>query len=182
MLRANEYQFEEAGDYLAQAIEIGLRGRDNGVEAAVRAGLCLTERALGNLAQAFEQGRLALGLARADRLLVIECEALDALGETHVVARDLRSAEVTFRHAAELSRERHLRSYEARAHEGFAHIALYLGDVSEAVRRFQQALSIYPPDVAETNNSRRHLADGASLDTRCLRCMSGAAQPPTRIQ
>jgi tetratricopeptide (TPR) repeat protein len=175
MLLAQQNRFDEGSDHLERVVRLAHTGGHTQIEAAAHAGLCLTHRAQGNLASAFEHGRAALGLARDHRLLIVECEALNALGEAHLAACDLPSAEVTFRHAAGLAGEQHLRSYEARAHEGFAHIALYRGDITVAQRGLRRALSIYPPDVAEAANARSHLAEHATPETRCLRCWTGPA-------
>jgi hypothetical protein len=61
---------------------------------------------------------------------------------------------------------------EARAHEGFAHIALRHGLQTQARRHFEDAVKAYPPEVADAQNSLAHLANLNSAEVRCARCSS----------
>ncbi|MGW4384816.1 AfsR/SARP family transcriptional regulator [Kitasatospora sp. NPDC004531] len=170
ILLLREGRITEAIDYLNRALQQGDEGSHMHISAVARATLCVAHRALGDLPRAFDVGRAALRLTREHQLLEVECDALNGLGEAYLAAGDFDTAETAFRHAVDLSDERELRLYKARALEGFAHIALHRGEDREAREGFELALSVYPRDAAEAENSRVHLADSSFPDVRCLRC------------
>ncbi|MFC8721632.1 BTAD domain-containing putative transcriptional regulator [Kitasatospora sp. NPDC057198] len=177
ILLVREGRFAEAIGYLDRALRLGDEGSHVHIAAVARATLCVAHRALGDLPRAFEAGRAALRLTREHQLLEVECDALDGLGEAYLAARELDHAETAFRHAADLSRERKLRLHQARAQEGFAHIALYRGEDRAARQGFELALSVYPSGAAEAENSRVHLAESSAREARCTRC---SHQTPAR--
>ncbi|MFE0458747.1 BTAD domain-containing putative transcriptional regulator [Kitasatospora sp. NPDC058965] len=171
VLLVGEGRSGEALDYLNRALTMADGETHVHLAAEAQAILCEAHRALGHVSRSFEFGRAALRIAREHKLLEVECYALNGLGEAYLAVHDLDNAEVTYRHAVKLSRESKLRSCEARALEGAAHIALYRDQKQEAVRGFQIASSTYLADAAEVENSRVHLADLASREVRCNRCV-----------
>jgi DNA-binding SARP family transcriptional activator/tetratricopeptide (TPR) repeat protein len=171
VLLIRQNRFEEASEQLSDARDAAVKGRHTHIEAAAYVGMCVSQRALGNLSLSFTHGRFALNLAREHRLLKTECDALNSLGESYLAAQDPAKAEVTFQNAAKLSGAQQLRSGDARAHEGFAHIALARGDMTRAAAGFEHALSVYPEGVIEAEYPRTHLRSLTSAEVRCTRCI-----------
>ncbi|QFZ21315.1 AfsR/SARP family transcriptional regulator [Saccharothrix syringae] len=139
-------------------------------EAWALLGLCTARRCLGDLVESLDLGRRSLALARKLDLPRLECEVLDAIGEVTVALADLDQAHKVFAQAEEQSRRCGARRYEARAAEGFAHVALARGDRAEARRHWERALDLYPDGVADAEYARRHLLAPDGEATTCFRC------------
>jgi DNA-binding SARP family transcriptional activator/tetratricopeptide (TPR) repeat protein len=172
VLLIQEHRFDRAADSLAQARRKAQAGGHTHVQGAAEGALCIVSRAQGDLDKALAYGRGALRLAREHALLSTECDALNALGETHLAAENLEAADDTFRYAVDLARERSLRSQEGRALEGFAHLAMRRGDFEQARDHWNSALALHPLHGAEARTARLHLADVTSPELVCLRCIT----------
>jgi len=149
-------------------------------EAFVLLGLCGVNRSLGNLAVSLEQGRQALTTARQREMKFVECEAMNHLGATVFAMGDLEHAEKTFQEAktiAELSGD--IR-YEARAVEGFAHIAFRRGQVDDARKYWMEAIDTYPAGMVDVSYARHHLEHLDDRDAVCFRCDVAGATPAGR--
>ena len=105
------------------------RARDYGPgEALAHLGLCAAHRALGNLDESLSHGRNGLNLGRRLKMHRVECEVLNALGETSLAAQDIDHAEKVFAQASETANDYSFARYRARALDGFAHVALWDAD------------------------------------------------------
>ncbi|MGF1425046.1 AfsR/SARP family transcriptional regulator [Kitasatospora sp. LaBMicrA B282] len=169
-LRLYQGRYMEATTDFLRAVALASKVHLTRIEAVAYGGLCVSARATGDLPGALDHGRRALALAREHRLAQAECDALNALGETHLAARDDASAATVFGFAAEVAAKHRLRSAAARASEGFAHLALRRGD-EEAVSGFERALGIYPEEVVERTFCEPHRARPQNAVTFCPRCL-----------
>lgn len=165
--------FAEAAAILERALDSATEARLTRVRATALAGLCVTDRVLGDVSHALTRGRTALAFAREHGLLEAECAALNALGETHLALGALSEAAAVFTNSLELARGRSLREASARALEGRAHVALHAERTDEARTLFEEAVVSYPHDVAEVAEARQHLAALGDRSIRCLRCRVG---------
>ncbi|MCC8251528.1 AfsR/SARP family transcriptional regulator [Saccharothrix luteola] len=139
-------------------------------EAAALLGLSTVHRSLGAFEVSLDLGRRALALAKELDLPKLECEVLNAIGETTFAAGDLDHAERVFEQAADYARRRRLKRYEARAAEGFAHIAAARGRWADAERHWKRASHLYPPGMVDLDYVQHHLDGLADRDTTCFRC------------
>ncbi|MDX8146945.1 BTAD domain-containing putative transcriptional regulator [Lentzea sp. BCCO 10_0061] len=139
-------------------------------EALARLGLCAVHRALGNFDKSLDHGRLALTSGRRLKMHRVECEVLNALGETALAAQDIDHAEKVFAQAEETAANYSFARYRARALEGFAHVAHARGHVDEAEQRWREAVDLYPKGMIEVGYARRHLETLDDEHATCFRC------------
>ena len=144
------------------------------------AALSVSYRATARFESALEHGRYAVTLARRHALRELECDALDALGEALLSAGDPDSAARAFAAAQDSAQRYGYRRYAARALEGFAHVALVRGSADRAVRRWEEALALYSPDLADTANCHAHLSAPHPASVTCARCVLVGAAPQPR--
>ncbi|WP_344664574.1 AfsR/SARP family transcriptional regulator [Catenulispora yoronensis] len=171
-LLLQDRRLAEAEDRLIAAwhLERGHQGSEGRITATALAWLAVSRRLRGDRRQALDHGRTALAMAWEDRMPDVACAALCAIGEACLDSGDLEGAETSFRQAARQAAEPVLRSAEARAEEGLAHLALRRGRFQEAEGRFKSALELYPPDAVGARNPCFHLL-GDNADTAwCMRC------------
>ncbi|MFS8104301.1 tetratricopeptide repeat protein [Lentzea alba] len=157
----------------------GTIGFEPGV-ALAEEGLCTTNRALGNFVDSLEHGRKALTAGRRLKMHRVECAALNALGETAFASGDLDHAEKVFVRARELAVQFSYIWHEARAVEGFAHVARARGHVAEAERLWREAVALHPAEWIESTYAQRHLAALADPRTTCFRCETRESPPDQR--
>ena len=147
------------------------RARDYGPgEALAHLGLCAAHRALGNLDESLSHGRNGLNLGRRLKMHRVECEVLNALGETSLAAQDIDHAEKVFAQASETANDYSFARYRARALDGFAHVARARGHLDEAERLWREAVDLYPKGMIEVTYARRHLDSLADEHATCFRC------------
>ncbi|MFC0002976.1 AfsR/SARP family transcriptional regulator [Micromonospora siamensis] len=130
----------------------------------------VVSRSLGDLEGATEDARHALSLARILVQPEIECDALNAMGETLLSARDLAGAETSFQQAETVAEKFRLRSQRVRAVEGRAHVLWAAGEPRAARTLWQQALSLHPPGVMAAEFVRAHLSGLVDGAVKCPRC------------
>ncbi|MFD4669617.1 BTAD domain-containing putative transcriptional regulator [Lentzea sp. NPDC058450] len=164
--REHHGALREFGEVLSGSQAIGYQ---TGI-ALAQLGLCATQRSLGDYAASVQHGRDALVLARRLNLHRVECEVLDALGETAVAAKDLDHAEKVYAQARERSNHYSFARYEARALEGFAHIAHRRHDPTLAERYWREAVAMYPSVMHDATHARHHLASLDDESATCFRC------------
>ncbi|QUQ68995.1 AfsR/SARP family transcriptional regulator [Kutzneria sp. CA-103260] len=143
-------------------------------EALARLGLSDVKRSIGDLDGAIADGRHALALSRKSGVRNTECEALLALGEAIFCQGDLDRAAEVFERAREHAEEYDMPRFQARALEGFAHIARAAGDVELAGRRWTEAISLYPAEFVEAQYARVHLDSLGDPTATCFRCATTA--------
>ncbi|MEV6525741.1 BTAD domain-containing putative transcriptional regulator [Longispora sp. NPDC051575] len=115
------------GDALATLNLAVTQGREFGLQSAEAWALarrCSVYRALGEFEQAVEDGRGALMLARHLKQSEIECEALNALGETFLSTADLNTAESVHTEALGMAEAAGIEAQAARAQEGLTRVSL----------------------------------------------------------
>lgn len=139
-------------------------------EAFALLGLCAVNRSLGNLTASLDQGRRALTSARQLALRVVECEVMNHLGGTILAMNDLDHADQTFKQAREVAERSGFARYQARAAEGFAHVAFARGRLTEARRYWEQAIDTYPEGMVDVSYARHHLEHLDDQATVCFRC------------
>jgi tetratricopeptide (TPR) repeat protein len=162
--------YEEARLEFARGLEMSRASGSSHGEAFALLGLCGVNRSLGNLTRSLDQGRQALTTARRFELRVIECEAMNCLGETALAMGDVDRAERTFELAREAADRFGIARYRARALEGLAHIAFAQRRLAEARRYWEQAISTYPDGMIDVEYARRHIASLDDGMTVCFRC------------
>ncbi|MFI9383700.1 BTAD domain-containing putative transcriptional regulator [Kutzneria sp. NPDC052558] len=139
-------------------------------ELLVLAGLCSTERALGNMSSAIEFGRQALLLARRFGHRVSEYEALNDLGDATLGAGDIDRAAEIFTQAYDYAVEYGLNRGRGSALEGLAHVARARGRFAEARDYWERAVEAHPDDVVEAGYARAHLVAVEDESIECFRC------------
>lgn len=140
-------------------------------EAVALLGLSAVKRSTGHFDESLALGRRSLTLARKLRLPLLECEVLDAIGETTLAMGDLDQAELVYRLAEDYARDHSARRYQARTLEGLAHIALRRGDTEAAASLWETAISLYAPGMADADYVRRHLEALHDSGATCFRCL-----------
>src|SRR5256714_11996412 len=92
-------RFAESEKHLTEAsrMECLFVGQAGMISATAYAHLAVVRRILGDDSMSADNGRNALALARELHMPDIECEALNALGESFLGAADLQGAEASFR-------------------------------------------------------------------------------------
>ncbi len=153
-----------------EALELSTRNRSPRSRALALAGLCAVYRASNNLSQALDAGREAVDLARSVDWFQLEGDALNAIGDTHVSLGDLESAEQSYARVESLGLLYSSQRYVARAHEGFAHVALARHDIAKAKDHWRKALAVYPGGVVDAAAASRHLEADDPRSERCWRC------------
>ncbi|PWK80673.1 DNA-binding SARP family transcriptional activator [Lentzea atacamensis] len=133
-------------------------------------GLCCAHRSLGDFTTSVEHGRTALTLGRQLKMPDLECEALNAIGEAAVAAGDLDHAEKVFAQAEERAIQYSFARRQARAKEGFAHIARARGDLATAERYWREAADLHPAGLHEGTHLQAHLAALTDQAATCFRC------------
>ncbi|MFD4637347.1 BTAD domain-containing putative transcriptional regulator [Lentzea sp. NPDC058436] len=139
-------------------------------QAWAELGLCTAHRPLGNLVGSIEHGRAALTLGRQLNMPDVECEALNALGETALASGDIDHAEKVYVQAEERAVHFDSARNRARAKEGFAHIACARGETSTAEKYWREAVDLYPAGLHEATHARQHLDGIGDEHTTCFRC------------
>jgi DNA-binding SARP family transcriptional activator/tetratricopeptide (TPR) repeat protein len=139
-------------------------------EALALLGLCAVNRSLGNLTASLDQGRRALTSARQLELRATECEALNHLGGTILAMNNPDHAEQTFRQAREVAEKSGYARYQARAAEGFAHVAFARGNLAKAKEYWGQAIGTYPEGMIDVSFARHHIENIDDPATVCFRC------------
>ena len=146
-------------------------------EALALVGLCTACRSIGELTRALECGREALSLARRFNLQELECDALNSIGEALASLGELENARATFVRAGETADEHGFRRYVARAVEGLAHVSAALGDTDGAREHWENALRLYPGEIADAQNSQIHLLWLDKDSVVCAQCRISTIRP-----
>ncbi|MGW7531787.1 BTAD domain-containing putative transcriptional regulator [Amycolatopsis sp. NPDC054798] len=140
-------------------------------QALALLGLCQAYRSIGRSMEAVDFGRRALSTAREFGFRKIECESLNALGEASFALKKIEHAEQVYEQARERAVAYESKRYEARAWEGFAHIALSRGRAVDAGQHWRKAVELYPDNMIDADFARHHLRFIDDRSTICFRCM-----------
>jgi tetratricopeptide (TPR) repeat protein len=100
----------------------------------------------------------ALAIGQDTGVALLEAQALNGLGETHLAVGRHGDALGHHRRALALAHQLHVRDEQARAHAGIAHALHATGDTPAARRHWQKALTLYNDlGVPEAHEVRQHL-------------------------
>jgi DNA-binding SARP family transcriptional activator/tetratricopeptide (TPR) repeat protein len=161
---------------VATAVRIGSRI----LEASALSARSMARRSLRDFAEATDDGRRALLLARELQQADIECQALNGLGEVFHSTGDLDRAAAVFKEASTAAEASSVWTELARAREGMAHVSLAKGDLDEARARWTEAITIYGTGFAGIRHAEDHLTEIHTGLATCPRCwMAGDAASST---
>jgi tetratricopeptide (TPR) repeat protein len=100
----------------------------------------------------------------------VECEVLNSLAEAALAANDVDHAEMVYAQAKERAAHHSFARFEARAMEGFAHVAKIRGNLAEAEEHWRDAVSRYPSGMYDATHAQQHLASIEDESATCFRC------------
>ncbi|WP_205303319.1 AfsR/SARP family transcriptional regulator [Nonomuraea montanisoli] len=153
-----------------EALELSRSIRSRIGEAFALIGLCNAHRSIGDPDTSLQHGRRALDISRELGLYDLECDAMNALGDSLVSRGELSAGESVFNQARQLAAQHSLTRFMARAQEGLAHVMAARGLVEEARELWSLALDTFPPGVFDAESSRIHLGAAGVDPVHCRRC------------